>query len=147
MRAETVALTAGTDREALAELAAHARDQGYVEAGYEEALLAREAEFPTGLDVPAAEFGIAIPHADPDHVTEGAVLLGLPERPVPFRSMDDPEEAVDAEAVVLLLVTEEEGYAAFLSNLANLFREDAFVEAVRAGDGEALLDLVVERCL
>lgn len=147
MKTDCVELTAGTDREALEELAAHAAEKGYVVTGYREALLEREAAFPTGLDVPTAEFGVAIPHADPDYVTEQAVLLGLPEEPVEFASMDDPERSVAAEAIVLLLVTDEEGYATFLSNLAELFRDEEFVALVRAGDGEGLLDLLVERCL
>lgn len=146
MKIESVRLTAGTDREALEELAAHAAEKGYVVTGYREALLEREAAYPTGLDVPTAEFGIAIPHADPDYVTEQAVLLGLPEAPVEFASMDDPERSVAAEVVVLLLVTDEEGYATFLSNLVQLFRDDDFVAMVRSGDGDGLLDLIVERC-
>jgi PTS system galactitol-specific IIA component len=149
MRTESVAVTGDDDRAVLTRLGEYAVERGYAEAGYVDALLARESDHPTGLDVPTAGFGIAIPHADPDLVSEAAVVVGLPPAgaSVPFRSMDDPETTVDAEAVILLLVTAAEGYATFLSNLASLFQSDEFSALVRERNGEALVDLVVERCV
>lgn len=136
-----------TAKGVLRELAEYAIDQGYASEGYVEALLDREAQFPTGLAVPTAEFDIAIPHADPEHVEESAVVLALPDRPVAFRDMDDPEDTVDAGVVMLLLAGESEGYTAFLSNLANLFQHPQFAEAVEAGAPEWILELVESECL
>lgn len=149
MHTEHIDLTTATDREALRTLAAHAQAKGYVDNAYVNALLEREATYPTGLDVSSAGFGLAIPHADPDHVSEQAVIIGLPasDASVPFISMDNPNHTVDAEVVVLLLVTETERYAEFLSNLVKLFSDRTFGNLVRLRDGEALGELIVERCL
>jgi len=147
MRTDHTTVAGTSTEEVLREIGEYAVDRGYAEGGYVEAVLNRESTYPTGLSIPAESFGIAIPHADPEHVLEEAVVLGLPEEPVAFRSMDDPDQSVDVEAVLLLLTEGSDGYAAFLSNLANLFQGDAFVDVVRTGDAQAVLELVDERCL
>jgi PTS system galactitol-specific IIA component len=149
MRTEHIELSGETAEEALTELATHAHDRGYVDDGYADALREREAAYPTGLDIPTTGFAIAIPHADPDHVSQQAVVLGLPPAgsSVTFYSMDDPDETVEAEIVVLLLVTDTEGYTTFLSNLAKLFQADEFAALTRERNGDALLKLILDRCV
>jgi PTS system galactitol-specific IIA component len=147
MHTEILELTGDSHRDALTALGEYAVERDYAEEAYIDALLAREEEYPTGLDVPSTGVAVAIPHADPDRVNEQAVLLGLPASPIPFYSMDDPGETVDAELVVLLLVTDTEGYSTFLSNLTKLFGDEEFAERTRERDGDALLDLITERCL
>ncbi len=147
MRTVHTAVSGETAEGVLRELGQFAIDRGHASEGYVEALLDREAEFPTGLAVPTAEFDIAIPHADPEYVEESAVVLALPDRPVAFRDMDDPDDTVAAGVVMLLLADEGEEYTAFLSNLANLFQHPQFAEAVEAGDPEWILDLVDGACL
>ena len=149
MRTESITLAGGSDEDVLTRLGEYAIDRGYAEAGYVDALLEREANHPTGLDVPTKGFGIAIPHADPDFVTEAAALVGLapPGEAIEFASMDDPDQTVEVEVVILLLVNETEGYTTFLSNLAKLFQANEFATLVRRRDGDGLLGLVVDRCI
>lgn len=133
--------------EVIRELGEFAVERGYCSAEYVTAAVDRESEFPTGLPVPGAAFGVAIPHADPGHAHEEAVVVGLPRGGVTFRSMDDPDRTVDAEAVLFLSTGESDGYATFLSNLATLFQEAAFADAVRSNDTQRVLDLVGDHCL
>lgn len=149
MYTESIEIAGETYTEALQMMGEYAHEQGWTDEGYVDALLAREADYPTGLDVPTMGFGIAIPHADPHHVSEQAILLGLPPvgSSVSFRSMDNPEEEIEAEVVVLLLVTETEGYSTFLSNLAELFQAERFADLTTKRDAESLLELIVERCV
>lgn len=138
----------GSTREAvIRELAEYAINHDLAEDGYTEAVLEREQSYPTGLSIPDEDFGIAIPHADPDHVLGEAVLLALPEEPVEFQSMDNPDIPVAAEAVLLLLAAESDEYTRFLSNLANLFQDTEFPKTVREGDADRVLALIEERCL
>jgi PTS system galactitol-specific IIA component len=146
MRSETLALT-GDDYEAvLRELGDHVVANDWADPEYVDALLEREENYPTGLQIPGENgtLGIAIPHADPDHVHQQAVVVGLPESSATFRSMDDKDEEIAVNAVVLLLVTEKEGYSAFLSNLTKLFQDDAFAERVYAKDGDALVEMILD---
>lgn len=149
MHTESVELDGETYSDVLTEMGTYANEHEWADEEYVDALLAREADYPTGLDVPTAGFGIAIPHADPDHVSEQAVLLGLPPAgsSVSFRSMDDPDQEVEVEVVVLLLVTETEGYSTFLSNLAKLFQADEFADLTKKRDADGLLELIIERCV
>lgn len=147
MHTEAIELTGDTYRDALTELGELAASRDYADDAYTDALLAREEEYPTGLDVPPTEFAVAIPHADPDHVDEAAVLVGLPVSPISFRRMDDPDEAIAVELVVLLLVTDTDGYATFLGNLTTLFQDEEFARLTRERDGEGLCDLITDRCL
>ncbi|WP_311171753.1 PTS sugar transporter subunit IIA [Halobellus ordinarius] len=147
MHTEHLTLTGASHERALEELGAYVVERGYAESEYVDALLEREASYPTGLDIPTAEFGLAIPHADPEYVSEQAVIVGFPEDTLTFQSMDDPDKTVDVDVVILLLVTETEGYTTFLSSLTKLFQDDEFVRLARERDGDALLDLITDRCL
>lgn len=143
MKSESLNLSYATAENALRELGEFAYDLNYVENEYIEALLEREANYPTGLEIPSEDYGIAIPHADPDFVLEQAIILGFPSDSVTFRSMDDKEKEIDVDLVLLLLVTEAEGYSTFLSNLTKLFQNSEFAEHVREQNREALLNQIM----
>lgn len=133
--------------EMLRKLAEEAYRQGYVEEGYRELLLEREKRYPTGLEIAPLEYSLAIPHADPDYVREQALILALPDDPVPFQSMDDPSKNVNAEVILLLMIEEEEeeGYTNFLSNLIPLFQDEHFRELVHNKQGDELLTLILKQ--
>lgn len=147
MWTEHVRVTSESAEGVINELGECAAERGYADSAYVEAVLEREAEYPTGLSVPDADFGIAIPHADPDHVNREAVILGIPESSVTFESMDDPDQTVDAEAVLLLLAAGSDEYTDFLSSLASLLQDGSFISAIREADPDAALTLVSEYCL
>ncbi|MFW5956355.1 MAG: PTS sugar transporter subunit IIA [Halorhabdus sp.] len=149
MHTEQIDLESDTAEAVLEELATYAYEQGYVEEAYVDALLERERDHPTGLRIEREEnpFGIAIPHADPDDVREQAILLGLPEETATFRSMDDKDKEIDINVVVLLLVTETDGYSAFLSNLTMLFQDDEFAQMVVEKDADGIVELILERAV
>lgn len=147
MHTAAIHLDVESAEDALCELGTRATEAGYVEETYVDAVLDREATHPTGLSVQTASFGVAIPHADVDRVKEQGLIVGLPSTPVQFHSMDDPDRTVDVEVILLLLVTDTDGYATFLSNLANLFSDEAFIEAVRSDRGDRVIELISEHCL
>jgi len=79
--------------------------------------------------------------------TASRLVLALPEDPVRFRDMDDPDETVEASVVLLLLARDSDEYAPVLSNLANLVQNPEFVDAVLADDPDRILDLIEVECL
>jgi PTS system galactitol-specific IIA component len=147
MQTKFVDLDPGPYSDVLTQLGEYAIDRGFATEGYVDALLDREASFPTGLEIPTASFDIAIPHADPEYVLEPALVLALPPEPVPFHDMNDPDDTVEVKAVLLLVAGEDDRYATFLSNLANLFQEPDFAAAVEGRDADRVLSLVDEVCL
>lgn len=141
----------GTDgddsEEALSEIAQFARERGLVDDEYAQALLEREQAYPTGLPLPNRDYGIAIPHANPEYVNEHSLVLSVPDTPVTFDSMDDPAETVDARAILLLVVKDEDEYPDFLSSLISMFQRDSIATLVEDGRAEELLDRIIEECV
>ena len=66
---------AGTKEEALKQTSARLMEQGYVKETFYSALLEREAEYPTGLALPACD--IAIPHVSPEHVKRSGIAVAV----------------------------------------------------------------------
>lgn len=147
MKTDSITFQADSHVAALRKMGEHAFENGFVKESYVDALLEREEEFPTGLEIPPESLGLAIPHADPEHVNEEIFILGVPEEPVEFRSMEDPDETVEAELVLLLVIKETEGYTQFLSSLTKLFQGEEFLKLAREKNEEKILDLVVEKCI
>ncbi|MCD4526514.1 PTS sugar transporter subunit IIA [Nocardioides sp. cx-173] len=78
-----------------------ATEQGFAAPTYVDALLAREAAYPTGLPLPVP---VAIPHADATHVRVPALAALVPPAPLTFGEMGSRDRTVQAELVLLLLV-------------------------------------------
>lgn len=122
---------AGSAAEAIALLGGLLEAQGCVSAAYTQSVLQRERDFPTGLAL--GSFGIAIPHATPEgNVHRNGIAALRLETPAVFRSMEDPEETVDAELVFLLALKDSGRHLEMLQKLFCMFQEDEAMRALRA---------------
>ncbi len=130
----------------LRELSRFLHDRGYVKDTYEEAIIKRENEVPTGLEVPG-KVNVAIPHADVDHVNKQALIIHILDKPIKFKRMDDPDQYIDIELVLLLVIKHPEGYVKFLSKLTELFQDDHFVELIKRKDYNGLAEYIKEKAL
>ena len=74
-----------SQEEALRSIAQTFVDLGVVKESFPQAIIDREAVYPTGL--PASEFDIAISHCDSDHVNESAIGAVVLDEPVEFEMM------------------------------------------------------------
>ena len=109
-----------TDRdEAISALAKALLAEGKVRESYPRAVLAREAEFPTGLPTPGS--AIAIPHTDPEHCIDPAVAVGVLRDTVDFEEMGSPGTTLHVRIVFLLSITKPEDHLQWLSHLASAF--------------------------
>jgi PTS system galactitol-specific IIA component len=110
-----------TRRDLLNYLAETADAAGHVRASFREALLAREARYPTGLPTPTP---CAIPHVEAEHVAVAGLAAVRLATPVPFGEMGAPDRLVPARLVVLLLVTEPAQQVPTLGRLISLLRRE-----------------------
>jgi galactitol PTS system EIIA component len=101
---------------------------GHVTATHADAVIAREDQDPTGL--PTAGAAVAIPHGDPSTVLRPAVAVAVPEQPIAFGQLGDPETVVDAEVVFLLALTDADGQLAALREVAALVQDPTRLEAL-----------------
>ena len=84
---------------------------------YPQALIEREATFPTGIAL--ERHAVAIPHCEAIHAKSPAIYLIRPDTPVNFQQADDDEEI----AVSLIIALIVENPAAQLKLLRRLFSE------------------------
>lgn len=133
-------------RTVLEQMAKYLVKKRYVKDTYVSALITREESYPTGIKIPTG-VNVAIPHADVEHVIKQALVIGVPKEPVTFHNIEDPEDTVDVEIILLLVIKDPNGYVAFLSNLTRLFQDKNFVNLVEKKAYKELADLIVRNCL
>jgi PTS system galactitol-specific IIA component len=125
----------GNAGEILGNMAEVLQQQGHVTPGYKRAVIEREQSQPTGL--PTSTVGIAIPHADPEHVLKPAICVGFPEVNVPFRVMGEEEETVDVGAVFMLAIRRTEDQLSLFQNLMDFIQDESLMSQLLAsGSGE-----------
>jgi PTS system galactitol-specific IIA component len=125
--------------EALRTLAERLVAAGYASPGYAEDVITRERTFPTGLPTDPP---VAIPHADPDHVLQPAIAVGVFDAPVSFAEMGglDPAPSLQVRLVFMLAMTEKSQATHLLRHLSAAFRNrDLLIRLQSApGAGEAV---------
>lgn len=114
-------LSARDAEDVLTQMAVFLEERGYVEEGYLEMLLEREAKFPTGL---ATEpFAVALPHTDPKHVLKPCILISKLKEPVEFYEMGKENELVKAKYVFGLVVEKSEHHIDILQRVIGFFMD------------------------
>ncbi|WP_195852338.1 PTS sugar transporter subunit IIA [Aerococcus urinae] len=99
-----------------------AQEHGLVKDSYVQALKDREAQFPTGLQL--EKVGVAIPHADAEHLNEEFIALVTLDSPVEFHSMEDPSKTVAADIVFALGLTKSEDQLETLQTIVQIIQDD-----------------------
>lgn len=110
---------AGDSETLLTQLAAVLYSKGYVKDSYAKAVLEREKVFPTGLKTLGVE--VAVPHTDPSHVRQPAILIARLASPVLFKEMGNSGKDVAVRLVFMLAVTDPKEHLATLSKLMAIF--------------------------
>jgi PTS system galactitol-specific IIA component len=101
---------------------------GRVHPTYEDAVVARERTFPTGLAV--GDIGVAIPHADVEHVREPGIAIATLSAPVAFGEMGNPGQTVPVRIVFMLAIHEAEAMVGVLQDLVGSFQQPGALAAI-----------------
>ncbi|MDR1079974.1 MAG: PTS sugar transporter subunit IIA [Deltaproteobacteria bacterium] len=133
---------AGTSRDdLLRELGTALVEGGLCKESYPEALVGREAQSPTGIDMDG--FGIAIPHTDVSHVLSPGIAVGIPASPVRFTAMGTDDEFVDARIVCALAIDDPGAHLDFIEALLAVLRDRATLESLAAaGTAGEVMDII-----
>lgn len=136
-------LKAETKESAITQLADLLYKNGCVRDTFNEAILARESEFPTGLPIP--EMGVAIPHTDCKHVIKPAIAVGKLETPIVFCSMGgESDEFVSVGLILMLAIPNKDEVMDMLQNLMGIIRDREFIinlrESTNRNDVISILD-------
>ena len=121
----------------LRKMASNLVEGGYVKETYVDAILQREKTFPTGIST--EPLGVAIPHADVEHVIKPALSIATLKEPVKFLSMDDIETEIEVKIIFMLAITNPEFQLDMLRRLAYLFQnKEMLTRLAEAEDIDAM---------
>ena len=122
--------------------------EGYTKESYVEALIEREKEFPTGLDVDG--YGVAIPHTPVEHVNKTAIAFAVLENPVEFTAMGTDDEFVQVKLVMMLAIAGKPGeHGAHIDELQRIMailQDTALLDKLQnAKSADEIIHLVKEK--
>ncbi len=120
-------------------------EQGCVKDSFAQAVIDREASYPTALDM--GGLNVAIPHCDIEHVISGALCVGVLAHPVDWRKMDDPNSSCKVSVVVMLALTEPHAHLDMLQKVVALVRDQELVGRLLASQDEDEAFALVEPTL
>jgi len=130
-------------KELLNKLSRLLHSKGYVKSSFEEAVIQREDQYPTGLQTRIT--GVAIPHADSEHVEKSALAVATLKHPVQFRAMDNPDNIIDVNIVIMMAIKKSEDQVLMLQQLMGVLQNDAALKKIlNATEAEAIHDTLKE---
>ncbi|SEJ67699.1 PTS system, galactitol-specific IIA component [Propionispira arboris] len=116
-------------------------EKNIVKPSYLQALIEREDVYPTGLQT--KEFGVAIPHADIQHVLKPSIAIATLKNSVKFNLMASPENTVDVKIVFMLALTEPQKQLQLLQDLISLFQASHLIkQMLKCDDRQMFIDIV-----
>lgn len=136
-------IKAANKYEILEELAKLLIFKGYVKCSFLDAVIEREKKFPTGL--PTLGAGVAIPHADSNHVNMPGVAIATLEKPVKFNVMGNPEEEVDVNIVFMLAINDPKMQLQLLQEITKILQnQDVLLKLTQAKTKESILKIIMD---
>ncbi|MFR2775529.1 MAG: PTS sugar transporter subunit IIA [Anaerostipes sp.] len=118
-------------------------ENGYCRESYIQALKGREAVFPTGIQI--GDYGVAIPHTDPEHVKKSAVSFAVLKNPVEFLHMgtNPAEKMVVPVKFVIMLAIAGKGHLEMLQRAIWLIQDmDTLGKMMGASSVEQMVEII-----
>lgn len=112
----------GSFEEVIRQVSAKLQQMHIVKDSYPDAVVAREKEYPTGLDGMYGAF--AIPHTYSEHCNHSALSVIRPKEPMRFVRMDDHNDTVDCALIVLLAIDDPKKQLPMLRKLMKAMQDE-----------------------
>jgi PTS system galactitol-specific IIA component len=115
--------------------------KGFCKESFVSALVKRESENPTGIDM--GGFGVAIPHSDPSHVIKDGLAVGVLDAPLSFTAMGTDDEFVDAQIAFVLAITDPESHLDKMQALLRILQDKETLLALKnAKNPEDFIEII-----
>ena len=119
-------------------------NEGYTKESYIDALLTREKDFPTGLDIEG--LGVAIPHTDVSHVNKAGIAIGVLKKPVTFIQMGSDDEEIGVKLVFMLAVTDPNAHIDELQRIIEIIQDkDVLEKLFTVTDKDTIIEVIKEK--
>ncbi len=116
-------------QELLENLAKDLFEKGYVREDFATAVMEREEEFPTGLQL--EKTAVAIPHTYSEFVKKPFIYVVKLKNPVTFIQMGTSDVEVSVHFVIVLGISEPKNQTGLLVELMNVFGQEKFIEQLQ----------------
>ena len=137
-------LKAGSSDEVFQQLGGLLVSEGYCKSSYVQALIEREKDFPTGINM--GNMGIAIPHTDREHVIKGAVAIGVLKEPVHFYQMGTNDENVEAKLIFMLAVKDPKEHLVFLQRILMVLQDqEVLKQLIETKNKQEIINIIKEK--
>ncbi|MFD2627776.1 PTS sugar transporter subunit IIA [Oceanobacillus kapialis] len=134
-------MEASNKEDVLSKMGQNLQSLGLVKESFTKAIIAREAEFATGL--PTKGVSVAIPHTDVEHVIQKTISVAVLKDPVDFCVMGDDEETTPVKLVFMLAMDKPHDQLALLQRLMQIFQDEETLATLAAETSEtAVLQLL-----
>ncbi|ONI44248.1 PTS fructose transporter subunit IIA [Candidatus Epulonipiscioides gigas] len=118
--------------------------EGYCKKSFVEALITREIEFPTALDIDG--IGVAIPHTDISHVNKAKISIATLKQPITFTHMGTDDEAVDVSLIFMLAINEPNAHIDKIQQIISIIQDKQVLEnLLNAKNKQAIIDIIREK--
>lgn len=118
--------------------------EDYAKESYIEALIAREKEFPTGLDVDG--IGVAIPHTDVTHVKKPGIAIAVLKNPVDFIQMGSDDDIVKVQLIFMLAVVDPSAHLERLQRILGIIQDtDILKKLLSVKDKNQIIEIIKEK--
>jgi PTS system galactitol-specific IIA component len=111
--------------------------KGFVKDTYIDAVVAREKEYPTGLQL--KDLAVAMPHTAGVHVNTPAVCVAQLAHPVTFAHMGDPDTKVQTEILFMMAIQNPDAQVDTLQKVMGVFTNDEAVAKFKAAKDQKSL--------
>jgi PTS system galactitol-specific IIA component len=115
---------------------------GFVEEGFEQAVIAREKAYPTGLPT---KIPVALCHVEAEYVKRTTMSLAVLSNSVQFHDMGDPENVLDVEIVFLLTILDPKQQVIYLRRLMELFKDDTLLNLKAASSKQEVVSILLKK--
>lgn len=118
-------------------------DKQYVKPSFYAAIVAREKQYPTGIEVNGVN--VALCHTDAEHIIENKIMVLKLDEPVEFKSMETLEY-IDVRLVFILLLNDPALHLEVLQNISTILQDETYLnEIYTTQTKENLFDLLKEK--
>lgn len=117
--------------------------EGYGEEGFTEALLEREKDYPTGLDVDG--IGVAIPHTDVKHVKKEGISIAVLDEPIPFDAMGEEDCQITVKIVIMFTVAGKDKHIDRLLQLLAMIKDEQILKGLLAAKNKEEIRTAIQK--
>lgn len=135
-------LAAENSKDAIETMASELYKKGLVKKEYINEVMSREEIYPTGLYT--GEINVAIPHCDYQFVNEKSIAVGILEKPIKFKKMDEPSEDVDISIIIMLAIDEPDNHISYLTKVFGLVQNQELLNRLYSSNDEEILKILNE---